>query len=540
MNETGRDFVFHRPAMRAVSTDARRGMRVRPLSLVAAAALAVVALDGHAGWPPAVYDLGAIGPGTGEIIDGPGLAAHAGMSMAGGCDVNGDGIPDIVIGAPQAGVPGGGEVYVVYGNASGAPLPASVNDADVAIVGENDGDGLGSAMACADFNGDGFDDLLMTAPGYSPAGYAYVVYGGASLPNTIDLAALGGTQGMRIPGLVSGTFFGTAAAAGDVNGDGYADIAVTAPRASGSSSNTGQGFVVFGGPSLPATFDLSTLNGSNGFSISSTDLQGGTPNGDSIAVGDLNHDGNADVAIGSRSAFPNGLSSAGEVWVVFGKAGGFAPEIQVGTLNGGNGFAIEPAETGHFAGTSVAFVSDFNGDGHPDLVIGAPATPSGPRFGTAYVVFGATTFPAHFGLGNLDGANGVALVSPTLSDAAGSSVSGLPDLNGDRLGEVMLGAPSANAGAGGGFVVYGRRLPFPATIDLSTLNGSTGFRIDGAAAQDAAGTAVAYAGDQNRDGLYDLLIAAPFADVNGAVNVGAIYVLFGNDLIFADGFDGTP
>jgi len=64
--------------------------------------------------------------------------------------------------------------------------------------------------------------------------------------------------------------------------------------------------------------------------------------------------------------------------------------------------------------------------------------------------------------------------------------------------------------------------------------------MQGAALSDAAGTAVASAGDSNRDGLHDVLISAPLADVNNTVNVGRIYVLYGNDLIFADGFDGAP
>ena len=530
------DFVFHRRSLRTIGTATRRTRHWLVLS-----AFAACALPCYAGLPPALYNLGSIPSNVGDTISGPGLAAHAGTAIMGGCDVNGDGIPDLIIGAPEAGSASGGAVYVIYGNASGAPPPSSVNSANVEIIGENDGDGLGSAMACADVNGDGIDDMLLTAPGFSPAGYAYVIYGGLSLPPSIDLTTLTGAQGMRIPGLVSGTFFGTAAAAGDVNGDGFADIAVTAPSARSSSSNTGQGFIVFGGASLPASFDLGTLNGSNGFSISATDLQSPTPAGDSIAIGDLNHDGFADIAIGSRSAFPNGLSSAGEVWVVYGKSGGFPAEIQVGTLNGGDGFAIEPAHSGGFAGSSLSFVSDFNGDGHPDLVIGAPATPGGPQFGTGFVVFGATSFPSHFGLGSLDGSNGVALISATLGDATGASVAGLPDLNGDYLGEVILGAPTSSVGAsdaGGAYVVYGRRIPWPATLDLSTLNGGIGFYIEGAAASDAAGTAVGSAGDQNRDGLRDLIIASPLADVNNSVNVGQVYVLFGNDLIFADGFDG--
>ena len=519
-----------------LSTIPRRAWR-RSLAL---AVLALCAVPCHAGWAPSFYNLGAIPGDVGATINGPGLAAHAGISMVGGCDVNGDGIPDFMVGAPPAGTAGGGAVYVIFGNASGAPPPVSMNDANVAILGENDGDGLGTAMACADFNDDGIDDILITAPGVIGGGYAYVIYGGASLPPTLTLSTLTAAQGMRIPAVASGTVFGTAAAAGDINGDGIADIIVTAPSASSSSSNTGQGFVIFGSSTLPATFDLSTLNGSNGFSISATDsLQ--EPNGDSVAVGDLNHDGFADVAMGSRQAFPNGLSDAGEVFVVFGHAAPFPPEFQVSGLNGSNGVAIEAAHAGSFAGTSVAFVSDFNGDGHPDLVVGAPATPSGVINGAAYVVFGATSFPAHFSLGSLDGTNGVKLESAVSSDATGTSVAGVADLNGDGLAEVALGAPNADVGftdAGGGYVVYGSRRPIPAVIDLSTLNGATGFYMQGAAGSDAAGTAIASAGDQNRDRLHDLLISAPFSDVNGTVNVGQVYMLFGNDLIFEDGFEG--
>jgi len=539
---TSKEFV---PTGRARAASNPRRMRVSSRSFVLAAMCAAIALPCRAGLPPAVYDLGSIGGSTGATISGPGLAAHAGTTLVGNCDFNGDGIADFAIGAPPAGAAAGGAVYVIYGSASGAPPPFSVNDADVAILGESDGDSAGSSLACGDVNGDGIDDLVIGAPAVTSAGYAYVVYGGIALPSTLDLSGLTAAQGMRIPGFVNNAALGTAAAAGDVNGDGIADIVVTAPRATAASSNTGQGFVVFGSATLPGTFDLSTLNGSNGFSISATDLLPTTPNGDSVAVGDINDDGFGDVAIGSRSAFPNGLSSAGEAWVVYGHAGAFAPQIQVGNLNGSNGFAIEPAHSGEFAGSSLAFVEDFNGDGTADLVVGAPATPSGPQFGTAFVVFGkgGNAFPAHFSLGSLDGTNGVALVSPNLGDNAGASIAGIPDLNGDGLGEIAIGAPASDVGAadsGGGWVAYGRRVPWPGTVSLSTMDGGTGFYMKGAALSDAAGTAVASAGDSNRDGLHDVLIAAPLADVNGSINVGQIYVLYGNDLIFADGFDGAP
>ena len=436
-----------------------------------AAAVAAITLPCHAGLPPAVYNLESIGGTTGATISGPSLAGHAGTTLVGNCDFNGDGIADFAVGAPPGGSVSGGAVYIVYGTAAGAPPPFSLDDADVTINGESDGDEVGASLACGDVNGDGIDDLVIGAPAATAAGYAYVVYGGLTLPSTLDLTGLTATQGMRIPGLVNNTAFGWAAAVGDVNGDGIADLVVTAPGARSSSSNTGQGFVIFGSTTFPATFDLTTLNGSNGFAISATDLQSPTPAGDSVAIGDINDDSFGDIAFGSRSAFPNGLSSAGEAWVVFGHAGAFAPEIQVSNLNGSNGFAIEPAHAGEFAGSSLAFVSDFNGDGTPDLVIGAPATPAGPQFGTVFVVFGkgGNGFPAHFDLGSLDGSNGVALVSPNIGDDAGASVAGIPDLNGDRLGEIVIGAPSSDVGAadsGGGWVVYGRKVPWPGTVSL--------------------------------------------------------------------------
>src|SRR5690349_399288 len=166
-----------------LSTTPRRAWRRR----LALAALAISALPCQAGWPPAFYNLGAIPGNVGATIEGPGLAAHAGTTLAGSCDVNGDGVPDIIIGAPPGGSNGQGAVYVIFGNAAGAPPPFQMTDADVTIIGENEGDGLGTAIACGDVNHDGFDDIVLTAPAVVPAGEAYVIYGSSTLPPTLDL-----------------------------------------------------------------------------------------------------------------------------------------------------------------------------------------------------------------------------------------------------------------------------------------------------------------------------------------------------------------
>ena len=111
-----------------------------------AAAVAAITLPCHAGLPPAVYNLGSIGGTTGATISGPSLAGHAGTTLVGNCDFNGDGIADFAVGAPPGGSVSGGAVYIVYGTAAGAPPPFSLDDADVTINGESDGDEVGASL----------------------------------------------------------------------------------------------------------------------------------------------------------------------------------------------------------------------------------------------------------------------------------------------------------------------------------------------------------------------------------------------------------
>ena len=144
------------------------------------------------------------------------------------------------------------------------------------------------------------------------------------------------------------------------------------------------------------------------------------------------------------------------------------------------------------------------------------------------MVFGRDTaqtgpFPASLDLSGLDGTNGFRLNGVAAGDHSGSAVSGAGDVNGDGLADLLIGAYGADPNddsSGASYVVFGRNTaqtgPFPASLDLSGLDGTNGFRLNGVAAGDHSGRAVSGAGDVNGDGLADLLIGASGAGPNGA------------------------
>jgi len=534
-------------------TSHRRSHRIRRLSRIwhVACALAFLVLSGGATGesPPAVVAAASASGSQGWTLDGSKFTARAGTAVSGDCDINGDGYSDLLIGAPGAGTQSEGVVFVVFGTVSGVAPPPSLNDAGLKLIGEDTSDATGASVACAgDVNGDGFEDVLIGAPFASDpvagvsSGVVFLVYGGDKPPATIDLATLNGSDGMRVNGIVNGQRLGAVVAGGgDINGDGYFDLVLTGPNFGVTATNPGQAYVIYGGNPLPASFDLKTLDGSNGFAVCSTEAST-LSLGSAAAIGDINGDSLADVVLGAPGASPGNKASAGSVFVVYGK-GELPAQVNINTLDGSYGFAIHNTVIGGKAGGSLSFVSvaDFNGDGRADLVIGAPGASNATQtIGHGYIVFGAASFAASFSLSSLSGANGMALTSPVGGDVLGYSVAGLYDVNGDGLGEVIFGAPGADFGAsngGGAYVVYGRRSGLPADFALASLNGNNGFRFQGVVASDGVGQAVGRAGDLNRDGFADLLVGAPEVDLNASQADGRGYAIFRDDLIFRDGFD---
>jgi Ca2+-binding RTX toxin-like protein len=396
----------------------------------------------------------------------------------------------------------------------------------------------GSVSNVGDINGDGIADFVVGGRGFS--GGVYVVFGRTGgFPADLNLSTLNGSNGFQIT--ASGSM-DQVSEAGDINGDGLADLIIGRPF---DNNPDGAAYVLFGrSTGFSASFDLSTLTGSVGFKLtgdSNGDYSAST--GQSVSsAGDVNGDGFDDLIVGApgfNSSFGGGPSSEGAAYVVFGKAGGFGAGLTLSSLNGTNGFRMT-GQFGYAAGASVSGAGDINNDGYDDVVISAQGN-------QAYVVYGkAGGFAANLSLSALNGTNGTRIVSGESGGGNISSVSSAGDVNGDGIDDLLLGSNNSSVtglNAGSSYVVFGRNGGLGASLNLANLNGADGFRIRGEAAGDSAGGSVAAAGDVNGDGYDDIIIGAGGGDANGA-NSGQAYVVLGHGGPFAanlllSGLSGT-
>lgn len=474
--------------------------------------------------PPYSVNLDQVALGVGGYRIAGAVGDAAGTSLAGGMDINGDGIADFAYGSPFAdplGRSNAGAVDVVFGGGAGG----------FRIAGAVAGDNAGEAIAfIADMNGDGLAEILVGAEGHdaggSSAGAAYVVWGRAD-GATVDLAQVAlGNGGFRITGAAAGDGAGLAvASAGDMNGDGVADIILGARLADGNGTSAGSAYVVYG-KADGAEVRLGTL-GAQGFEIRgalASDQAGGAVS----AAGDVNGDGLADILVGVRFDDTGGTNN-GAAYVVYG--GQAAGVVELGTL-GTAGLRIIGEAPSDNAGWAVSSLGDLNGDGLADFLVGSRnADPAGSNSGAAYVVWGKA------GGGDIrladvaQGVGGFRIAGQKASDFAGGVLSSAPDMNGDGLAEILIGALGDDDGggaAGAAYVVFGTSGGVNLSLDQAAA-ALGGLKLFGEAAADAAGTAIAYAGDLNGDGIGDLLVGAPGLDLPTGNSAGAVYVVFGQE-----------
>lgn len=473
---------------------------------------------------------------------------RAGSSVAGVGDVDNDGFSDFVVGAPeyeQGAVTetNEGAAFLYRGGVtfnSVADAHYQINQAEAR---------LGTSLSGAgDVNGDGFADIIIGSPRYdndqTNEGRAYI-YFGAAAPSanpvanvTLELTQADADFGAQVEsagdvngdgyadvlvaapsydngesneGLVSvylgGSSFSTTAykelesnqidafsgaslASGDVNRDGYADVLIGMPLFDGSSTDTGQVQLFLGGPLLPDTAREGL--------VYSGQVSG--QHGHSVATGDVNGDGFSDLVVGAYG-FDAGQTNSGRVSIYFGSAGGFSTSADI--VLGGQ-LASERF------GASVA-VGDVNRDGLGDLLIGAPFASLGQtEEGVAYIFLSDA--------GSFSNPPDVTLQNNQANASFGASVAFAGDINGDGNNDVLVGAPLHDGSLSdqGAMFVY--------LNDAGTF-GPPNFTVVGTQGSEFLGTVVATAGDTNGDGFADIMTSGTGFDATGALNAG-IALLF--------------
>jgi hypothetical protein len=346
------------------------------------------------------------------------VGTGAGLASAG--DVNGDGYADVAVGVPGWSITGAfacGKVAIFHGSASGLPAVPSL---ELFPPNAAQFDHFGTAVATAgDVNADGYADLIVGAPdanrnAIGQCGVAYVFHGGANgLAQVPSFTYAGPDPNGRVGAAVS--------TAGDVNGDGFADVLVGAPHGRLGGVASGEVNVFLGTPfgilaAGAVTLNALTLTGKYGTSVAN--------------AGDVDGDGYADILIGDPE-YNDGFINGGRVELRRGAAGGINPTPLL---------VVESSDATERLGQGVATLGDLDGDGYADFGYTAPGNGSVEPAGRVVVYRGGPTTPEFVG---------ELFFAPADSGQIGSSLATTGDLDGDGRAEILLGNGIASITPGG-------------------------------------------------------------------------------------------
>ncbi len=387
----------------------------------------------------------------------------------------------------------------------------------VVFEGESSYDSAGDVISYAgDVNGDGYDDFLIGAwgndEGGSDAGKVYLIFGRAGgWDKRVDLTR------------ADASFIGEArfdeagrgiSYAGDVNGDGYDDFLIGAPNNDKAGDKTGQTYLFFGKPDgWRRNTPLSAADASF-LGVGNHDRSGSAVSN----AGDVNGDGYDDFLIGAWANDANG-DDAGAAYLIFGKPDGWRRNTPLTLAK-----ASWVGETARDeAGKGVASAGDVNGDGYDDFLIGAPSNSESKDFaGKVFLILGR---PFGWSWKLVLNQADASFLGEDTNDSAGNPIGYIGDVNGDGFADFAVGAWSSDANqadAGQVYIFFGKKEIWPLGHSLSAADAS----FVGETSGDAAGLALAPAGDVNGDGFDDLLIGAWRNKFQG-IETGQTYLFYG-------------
>ena len=439
-------------------------------------------------------------------------SSRFGASIAGAGDVNGDGLSDVIVGAPDydSGQADEGAAFIFHGTGDaafldqdGAVTELEANEASASFGFSVDGAG--------DVNGDGYADVIVGAPSYVGGdgfeGSAFVFLGSASGVSDGNPA----TAAAELASDQDGARFGWAVAGvGDVNGDGYGDVGVSAPDDTIDQSGEGAVYLFHGGVAGIPDGGPGNANTRLESNELAPVIGRGADFGDSLdGAGDVNGDGFADVIVGAP-LFDAGQSDEGAALIWHGAGAGIP--------NGGPASAatrLEGNASAENLGFSVAGANDVNADGFADVIVGSPAV------NRAYVFHGSGT-----GVPNGDPASADTSLTRAVAAQFGYSVAGVGDVDGDGYPEVFVGSPGSGSDSNAQALAYNggpdgvETTPY-GVISESQLSSSL-VRL---------GYDVAGIGDWNGDGFADVALSDPDSPN------GSAYGFFGNDSWFIEPYN---
>ncbi|MDQ7006425.1 MAG: VCBS repeat-containing protein [Acidobacteriota bacterium] len=446
-------------------------------------------------------------------IDGEDLSDNLAYRAA-ACDINGDGVADLVIGDPEADGFGNsrngcGEVSVILGRRSAWTGPLSLASARaIRFVGQHSSDLLGDAVTCGDINGDGFDDIVMCAPwadrerpGGWTSGQAHVVFGSADLAGEIDLEV---DPGMVINGEFYGGKLCESPVIADVNGDGTDDLILDDHMAYDKidATRAGRVYVLFGRQNWPPSIDLRSGNGADVVIYS----RPGDSFSSGMGAGDVDRDGIPELIVSAR--FGDGPVDAredcGDIHLFRGRHT-WPFEIDLG-VDTSDLLLYGPDPADAFTRPEQLAVADLDRDGTSELIAGSNSTwgrdNSSKLAGEARSVEIAVPWPPAIDLqGPVEGL----LFGANIRDRAATAIR-VGDTNGDRYLDLVLDASGADAGSdirtdSGQISVFHGPVTYPLDIDLG--QGSEDVLIIGP--QPGEWIWPSALGDINGDGLDDII-----------------------------------